>query len=185
MRTLGDIRETLPIKKFGSYIKVKERHVAVSQAKIFCSDALTHCCHFWISVYSDCGTVEACDAFGAESYLTFQPNLYTQGTDFLLAMRHTNKSHQDISEWWYLKKRKKKRGGQVRAWEPCIYHPNKRTKNIKRGISLRKDCLGITNHACSVCSCLTAFISFFLLFSLPPPLFFWHVTIPICMEIVS
>ena len=41
MRTLGYIRETLPIKKFGSYIMVKERCVAVSQAKIFCSDALT------------------------------------------------------------------------------------------------------------------------------------------------
>lgn len=45
MRTLGDIRETLPIKKFGRYIKVKERRTAVSQAKIFCSNALTQ--HFF------------------------------------------------------------------------------------------------------------------------------------------
>jgi len=42
MRTLGDIRETLAISNFVSYVKVEERLVVVSQAKIFCSDALKH-----------------------------------------------------------------------------------------------------------------------------------------------
>jgi len=40
MRSLGDIREALLIKEFGSLVKVKERHVSVSQAEIFYSDAL-------------------------------------------------------------------------------------------------------------------------------------------------
>lgn len=153
MRTLEDIRETLPIKKFGSYIKVKERHVAVSQAKIFCSDALTQCCHFLISVYSDCGTVEACDAFGAERYLTIPTkSIYTGNW---LSPGHA--SHKPKSSRYFrvmiFKKKEEKKGRKGKSMrEPCIYHPNKRNKNIKRGINLRKDCLGITNHACSVCS---------------------------------
>lgn len=103
MRTLGDIRETLLIKKFGRYIKVKERRTAVSQAKIFCSDALTqhffsHWCHFCIFVCSDCGTVEACDAFGVEIFGISNQIPDTQQTDFPLAVCHTNQSVKDISE---------------------------------------------------------------------------------------
>lgn len=104
MRTLGDIRETLLIKKFGSYITVKERHVAVSLVKIFCSDALTqsfyHCCLFCIFVYLDCATVGASDAFGVEIFDISKQitGMQKEGTDFLLAMSHTNQSDQHISE---------------------------------------------------------------------------------------
>lgn len=78
-------------------------------------------------MYSDCGTVGACDAFGAEIF-----DISNQIPD----------THESVRE-------------------SCIYHSNKRTKKIKGGIKLRKDCLGITNNVCSVCSCLTSLISFF------------------------
>lgn len=69
MRSLGDVREALLIKEFGSLIKVKERHVSVSQAKIFYNDALMahfsplHCC-FCIFVLP-LGVTRAFDTFGA------------------------------------------------------------------------------------------------------------------------
>lgn len=120
--TLVGIRDILAIKKFGSYIKVKERPVAVSQDKIFCSGALTQ--HFSLSsaisasLYTQTVVLWKLVVPLKQSYLSFL-------TKSLMHMR-----------------------------EPCIYHPNKRTRNIK---DLRKDCLEITNHVCSACSGLTFF----------------------------
>lgn len=40
MRALGIIRDTFPVKKFGSYIKVKEMLTTLSQVRMFSSGAL-------------------------------------------------------------------------------------------------------------------------------------------------
>lgn len=137
----------LAIKKSDSYIKIKERPVAVSQDKIFCSGALTQ--HF----------------FPASAIFA---SLYTQTVvlwKLVLPLKPSYLSFPTKS--------------LIRMREPCIYRPNKRTRNIKRGTDLRKGCLGITNHLCSVCSSLTFFL--------------WGghgqggggVAFPLCMEIIS
>lgn len=79
----------------------RETCVSVSQTKIFCSDALTgfffsHCCHFCIFVYLDCGAVGACDTFGAEIHDISNQISDTHGAGFLLTTCHKIQSDQVI-----------------------------------------------------------------------------------------